>query len=282
MAVHFLVKKKKSQESCNDKVCTTSADCADCGGGNATCYNGKCCEPKSCLTGNCGDTDGCGNACVTCKTGEVCNNGNCCACQDCDGKYCGPCTSCGGAPCPCPTGHKCVDGKCCEEKECTNDICGDAGCGKQCGCGPYGHCSDGKCDYGDICGSTANPNQRDYMKNQWGQFCKPSIDDARPMCDHCTLTNAQWEGNALAPIAGTITCKQCIDDKGRWNIHPTPVVINPDVGFYENVDGQIVAGHTGTSQNYCSELGCEQCICIGDDDCKRFGCTTCGPDRTCI
>ena len=243
---------------------------------NQKCVGGKCCS-IDCTGKTCDEKNDCGELCG-CFNNQVCYRGNCCtpqcakgSCQD---------NGCGGT-CPCPNlGNVCHEGKCCTPHDCSTGVCGGEGlCGqKPCKCNDRycidSCCQGGKCIYSNICESSPK-NVVDYLSKQWGQFCQDSTAPPQKTCINCSLLNAQFDGDALAPVSGTISCQSCQIDKDTWNHNPAPININPDVGFYYNDNGNLTAGPT--RKNFCSsaQQGCDTCICLSDDDCIRFGCKKC-------
>jgi hypothetical protein len=267
--IFFMIKKGKKICSCIGKKCGSSDGCGNicCDvTKNQKCINNTCCS-ADCSGKTCSQKNDCGESCISdvCGVGQKCVDGNCYTpecnnlneCQD-DGY---------GGICPCSVGT-CYKGQCCVPHDCSKGRCTiDGSCGQPpCTCNdaycfPQKCCLNGTCNYEDICNS---PSVSNYLKNTWGRFC--------PQCVGCDLIDAEFEGNAIAPIKGFIQCKRCKVDDTSWKQHPPAVAIDKNVGYYYNLGGNIVPG---SSADYCKTIGCDQCVCVSDDDCTRFGCTSC-------
>lgn len=272
----FLSKKKKSC-SCIGLKCGSVNDCGEqcCNSlQNQKCVNGVCCS-TDCTGKSCGEKNGCGEECNNCVGGK-CYNGQCCYPQ-CS-QPCQP-DGCGGI-CPCDNGQVCVNGECCEPDECSTGVCGIEKCGQTCTCNDNycpgeGCCKDNMCTYDDIC-NVKKSVFMDFFKNSWGRFCQPSTSNPLiPQCSGCSLVLPTFDNNSIAPVSGTIVCDSCEIDGQNINHNVTPVIIEKDVQYYYNDNGEISKGPI--NPNYCAnqEGGCQNCICLSDGDCTRWGCTKC-------
>lgn len=284
MIVFFKTRKKSC--TCIGKPCGSTDGCGNtcCDPTkNEKCVNGKCCS-ADCSKLTCDQKNGCGESCkqYLCGAGEMCCQGNCqvsaCSLTNCDSDGC-------GGPCTCPDGYVCHEGSCCKKEICSGQCGGEGSCGQPpCSCNDnYCHgtcCKNGQCTYENICENSPISTQ-EYLAKQWGQFCAylPEQDPSKPRlrrCQKCNLENPQFLNDALAPIAGKITCESCYkDDLGlEINNDVEPIDIDPNVGFYKvDSTGNLIAG--SSEKDYCKKVGCNSCICIKDSDCQRFGCTSC-------
>lgn len=258
--VYFLVHHSKTKKC--SKTCSDNSDCPDdC----PVCYQGKCCNPD-CVNKSCDQEDGCGKKCGCANANQVCDQGVCCIPQ-CDGIVCGPgVQQCGGKECKCGPDQVCYQGECCTPKVCDGTYCGPRGCGLgNCECNTrsnLGSCIRSKCVYDNICNI---PNKTDqYLFQEWAKFCGN--------CENCQLISPTFQGDSIVPLSGQIQCEKCKSSSG-WNSSINPVSINKDVRYYQtDSNGNIIPGPN--QPNYCSDNKCK-CDCVINDDCKRWGCTTC-------
>lgn len=256
-----------SEDGCGNKCCDPTK--------NQKCVNGKCCD-NSCDGLTCGDKTGCGESCekIMCGQDGICHNGSCCWQTTCEP---GSCRMECGKPCPCP--HEpgqpepvCIDGECCTPPDCSTGICNnESKCGKKCTCNndycQGGCCQDGQCVYKDIC-NPPDKTFKGFLHNNWGKFCDS--------CLNCELKLPQWvEVNgvkSMAPISGTLSCESCKDNDNKF-VSVDPIEIERKPQYYENDNGKIVPGPY--DDNYCKEQGCDNCVCLNDADCQRWGCSKC-------
>lgn len=259
VVVYFHIKKKTC--SCIGKKCGTTDECGNsCPGENEKCNSkGIVC---STFCKDCSSTNGCGESCteLVCQPNQLCYEGNCCTPSCTEANACQS-DGCGGI-CPCPQGQKCYTDSagtisCCEAPVCNGSCGGTPVCGVVCSCqdkycAEGSCCNQGTCQYTDICNSPVGP----YLKSGWGKFC-----DA---CTGCRLENAKFENDAVIPVEGKIICDSCGTNKN------VEAVIDNTADYYFNYQGQIYPG----KDKVCS-ANCSACNCYTDDDCKRFGCSSC-------
>lgn len=115
-----------------DDGCGKKLDCSATCMTSETCYQDKCCTPKTCAS-SCGKpSDGCGKTldCPLCDDGATCQNNADCKNGACESSKCVSCTDtkknhgesdvdCGGANCP-----KCANNKLCTvPADCTSNNC---------------------------------------------------------------------------------------------------------------------------------------------------------------
>lgn len=242
----FLVHRHKSTTKVK---CQKNSDCQS----NQVCSQGYCCTPN-CTDKLCSSNDGCGGNCNhICPFGSKCqSSGDCCTSQ-CDGVSCGQDDGC-GATCGCSDGKLCHQGKCCQPRKCQGGVCFSSQCGQSdCKCQQdIGTCTEGKCSYSDIC--TLTNDFGIYLRKEWADYCSK--------CQNCQLQQADFENQALAPVAGIINCEKCQNSQGHL-VSAAPVTIDRNVGKYTvNSDGQIVG-----LPNDCAGR-----TCVSSADCSRFDC----------
>jgi hypothetical protein len=266
--IGYFLFSKKNTCSCIGKSCSDSDGCGNpCCGDNAKCINGTCCS-TDCSGKNCGETNGCGDLCNFCKRGTKCVNGNCIS-NDCTESLCDD-------NCPCPNNQICYQGTCCTPQNCSDgSSCGGSGvCGqppcqcndRYCGSGILGSgdcCTAGSCTYNDVCNGPAGL----ILAASWGKFCSKDVNGS-PVCTKCNLINPIFENNSLAPISGKIECESCL---GTRNIS---VNIDTSVGSYIPDVSQNNYGNLIPVSNICKD-DCNNCVCVMDSDCQRFGCNKC-------
>lgn len=263
IVIYFHMRRKTC--SCIGKICGTKDECGNicprseenqkCGTDNKVC---------STYCTDCRGVNGCGDSCTAllCQPNQVCYEGNCCT-PNCSNPSIDGCQSdgCGGT-CPCPQGEKCyTDGtgltSCCSPPTCNGTCGGSPVCGITCDCqnrycSSSSCCNQGTCQYTDICNSPVGP----YLKSGWGKFCNT--------CTGCKLVNAKFENDAVIPIEGKIVCDTCDTAKN------VETVIDNTADYYFSYQGQLYPG----KDKICSG-NCSACSCFTDDDCKRFGCSSC-------
>lgn len=293
IGIMALAKGKKSC-SCIGKPCGETDGC-----GNQCCdpskgqscdqKTGLCCD-NTCET--CKGVSGCGIPCEKIKCCENCvcdDTGSCCSMETCQP---GSCERKCGQRCKCPSepGHPqpicdTSTDKCCTPDDCSTGICdNDPPCGSKCTCNDNycsdGCCQDNQCVYNNICVAPQDKMFKDFLTQNWGRFCEPSHTGGLNVCKNCSLELPTWidvDGNkSMAPTGGTLKC-ECLGNQGY---KPTSIKIEKGVQYYENVNGELQPGPN--DEQYCKTIGCDNCTCLNDADCQRWGCTRCGEDFKCV
>jgi len=262
---HFIFK-KKSENICLGKVCTSNSDCY-CDDTD-TCLNGKCCS-SSCSGKNCDENNTCGEPC-SCPLGKKCLAGNCCT-PNCDiDRFGKGIDGCGG-DCVCLDGYvpfitkegknKCIPILDCT-KSCEKNEVSDCSCNEfYCPVGKSNCCGDGGCKYEDIC----NIDKSFILKGNWAQFCQtPNLS--------CNLTNVVFKKDRLRPESGTLTCTLNSDSDKPIS---SSITINDAYYYYtwenDTLLGQknTLVGHTDNTYNKSEKTTNKfERTCVNVEDCE--------------